>query len=350
MKRASSGIVSVALAICLAPAIVAPATAQTVEQFYRGRTVTMLIPAAPGGINDLASRLVAQFIGRHIPGNPSVVPQNLPGGAGVIGANRMYNAAEKDGSVIAILDRGAPQTAILGDPNAKFDPAKFTWLGSISSYAHDAYILAINASSPVKNVQDLQKQGASITLGGMNAGVTNLTFALIAKEVLGLNIKVVRGYTGAAPMFLAMQTGEIDGQVVGLSSLKAGQPKLWADKGVNVLIQFGRATRLEPELADVPTGRELAKTDEARALVEFAEQPFFTALPYIAPPGIPADRAKALQDAFMEMTKDPAFIEGARRLSLDLSPIDGAAVKTMIEKAAATPKDVVKRYIEVVGQ
>jgi tripartite-type tricarboxylate transporter receptor subunit TctC len=326
------------------------AQAQSVEQFYHGRTMTMMIPAAPGGVNDLASRLVAQYLGRHIPGNPTVTPQNLPGGAGIVGANRMYNSVEKDGSVVSILDRGAPQVAILGDPNAKFDPTRFTLLGSISSYQHDAYILAINARSPVKTVEDLRKPGASITLGGMNAGVTNLTFALIAKEVLGLPIKVVRGYTGANPMFLAMQRGEIDGQVVGLSSLKAGQPHLWADKLVTVLIQFGRATRLKPELADVPTGRELAKTDEARALIEFAEQPFFAALPYIAPPGIPPDRAAALQKAFMDTMKDPDFVAGAHRLSLDLSPIDGETVRRAIQKAAATPKDIIARYNRIVGR
>ena len=326
----------------------AQAGAQTVEQFYRGRTITMTIAAAPGGVNDLASRLVAQHLGKYIPGNPAIVSQNIPGGAGVVGANRMYNAAEKDGTVIAILDRGAPQVAILGDPNAKYDPIRFTWLGSISSYAEDAYVVAVNAGHPARSIHDLGKDGLTITLGAMNPGTTNLTFASIARDVLGLNIKIVRGYTGAAPMFLAMQTGELDGQAVGLASLKAGQPALWAQKQVRVLLQFGRSTRL-PELSDVPTGRELAKDADALAMIEFAELPFFSALPYIAPPDIPADRARALQSAFMATMKDPAFIDGANRLSLEMSPIDGDAVRALMVKAVATPKAVIERYRQIVG-
>lgn len=336
---------------CAALAMSAGAVmAQSVEQFYKGRTVTMIIPSSPGGVNDLAGRLVAQHLGKHIPGNPNVVPQNIPGASGVVAANRIYNSTEKDGSVISIIERGAPQVAILGDPNAKYDPSRFTWLGSISSYAYDAYILAINSTSPVKSVEDLKKGGGnvSIQLGAMNPGTTNLTFALLAKEVLGLPIRVVRGYHGASPMFLAMQTGELDGQVVGLASTKAGQPALWNDKKVRAIVQFGRETRL-PELADVPTGRELVQNKDDLALLEFAEQPFFIALPFMAPPDIPADRAKALQDAFMATMKDPAFIDGAKRLSLDLSPIDGETVRKMIAKAAATPKDVLDRYVKIVG-
>ena len=324
------------------------AQAQSVEQFYKGRTVTMLIPSAPGGVNDLAGRLVAQYLGKYIPGNPNVIPQNIPGASGVVAANRVYNAAEKDGTVISIIERGAPQVAILGDPNAKYDPSRFTWLGSISSYAYDAYGLTVNTGHAAKSVADLQKPGISLTLGAMNPGTTNLTFALLAKEVLGLNVNVVRGYTGAAPIFLAMQTGEIDGQVIGLSSVKAGQSQLWNNKKLRVLVQFGRSTRL-PELPDVPTGRELAKDPDALALLEFAEQPFFIALPFMAPPDLPKDRAKALQDAFMKVMTDPGFVEGAAKLNLDLSPIDGETVRQMIAKAAATPKAVIERYVRIVG-
>jgi tripartite-type tricarboxylate transporter receptor subunit TctC len=324
------------------------AQAQGVAQFYKGRNVTLIIPSAPGGVNDLAGRLVAQFLGKYIPGNPTVIPQNLPGSSGVVAANRIYNSAEKDGSVISIIERGAPQVAILGDPNAKYDPTRFTWLGSVSSYADDAYLMLVNSSSPVQSVADLKKPGVSITLGAMNPGTTNLTFPLLAKEVLGLNINVVRGYTGAAPIFLAMQTGELDGQVIGLSSLKAGQPKLWDEHKVRPLIQFGRATRLAAA-PDAPTGRELVPDAEALALLEFAEQPFFIALPFMAPPEVPKDRAEALQAAFMKVMADPEFIAGAKRLNLDLSPIDGETVRKMIVMAAQTPKAVIARYVQIVS-
>jgi tripartite-type tricarboxylate transporter receptor subunit TctC len=337
-----------AAALALQFGMTRPAAAQTVEQFYKGRTITMLIPSAPGGINDLDGRLVAQILRRYIPGNPNIVPENLPGGSGVVIANRLYNTSERDGSVIAIIERAVPQLAVQGDPTAKFDPLKMVWLGSLSSYANDAYILAVNSSSPVHSVHDLESNSMSVQIGAMNPGTTNLTFAILSKELLGLNVKIVRGYSGAAPIFLAMQSGEVDGQVFGFSSLKAGQPELWRDHLVRPLVQFARVTRL-PELADVPTGRELIKDPKDLALLQFAEQPFFMAVPFVAPPGLPADRAKALQDAFMAMTKDPDYLAGAQKLSIDTSPIDAEAVRRLLAQSAATPKDVIARYNAITG-
>ena len=168
----------------------------------------------------------------------------MPGAGGISSANRLYNVSERDGSVISKLERGVPQLAIQGDPNVNFDPRKFTWLGSLSSYAHDAYLMLIMATNSVKSVEDLKKPGRSITLGGDNSASSNLIFATIAKEVLGLNINIVRGYTGAAPMFLAMQRGEIDGQIIGFSSVRTGQRDLWTHHAFRPLMQFGRTKRL----------------------------------------------------------------------------------------------------------
>lgn len=330
------------------PAAFWPAAAQSVAQFYKGRTLSVLVPAATGGVFDLVGRLVARHLGRHIPGNPTVVAEDLPGAAGVLIANRIYNTAERDGSVIALLARAVPQLAIQGDPSAKFDPLKMIWLGSLSSYAEDAYVLIINARSPVKKVGDLEGKNVSIQVGAMNPGTTTLTFPLLARDVLGLDVKVVRGYPGAGPMFIAMQNGELDGQILGLSSIKASQPTLWNNGDLRALVQFARLTRL-PELSGVPTGRELVKTRDDLALVQFAELPFFIALPFIAPPDIPPDRAKALQTAFMQMTQDPAYLEDAHGLSLDTSPIDGESVRRLIVELAATPKDVIGRYNDIVG-
>jgi tripartite-type tricarboxylate transporter receptor subunit TctC len=322
---------------------VSTARAQTVEEFYKGRTITLLVSSAPGGISDIASRLVARHLHRFIPGQPSIVVQNLPGQSGVILVNRMYNALPKTGEVIAFIERGPPQLAILGNPNVKFDPLRFTWLGSLSSYRDDAYLLTIMARSPVTSVNDLKTQGLSIHLSAMTPGTTNFTFAYIAKNVLGLNISIVRGYPGAAPMFLAMQAGEADGMVVGLGAIKAGQPALWSNRELRPLIQFARATR-HPELPDIPIGRELAADDDARALIEFAELPFFMALPFAAPPDVPADRAKALRDGFMQMAADADFIAEATRLSIELSPVDGEAIRKLLERAASSPKTVIDDY------
>ena len=337
-----------AAALALQFAVTRPADAQSVEQFYKDRTVTLLIPSSPGGVNDLSGHLVAENLGRHIPGNPKIVTENLPSASGAVLANRLYNTSERDGSVIAIIERAVPQLAVQGDPDAKFDPLKMNWLGSLSSYANDAFILAINSSSPVHSVADLRTNAMSIRIGAMGPGITNLTFALLSKELLGLNVQIMRGYSGAAPIFLAMRSGEVDGQVVGLNSLKGAQKQLWDNHLVRPIVQFARSTRL-PELSDVPTGRELIKDPKDLALLEFAEQPFFMALPFVAPPGVPADRVKALQDAFMAMTTDPAYLAGAQRLSLDTSPIDGEAIRKLLVQSAATPKDVIAHYNQITG-
>ena len=324
------------------------ARAQSVEQFYKGRQITMIVGAAPGGINDITARFVARHLGQYIPGNPSIVVQNQPGAGGIASANRLANVFERDGSVIAKLERAVPMLAIQGDPNVNFDPLKLTWLGSLSSYARDAYLMLVMAANPVTSVYELKQPGKSITLGGDNAASSNLIFAAIARDILGLNIKVVRGYTGAAPMFLAMQSGELDGQIIGYSSVRTGQRDLWSHNAFRPLLQFGRASRLA-DFPDVPTGHELTKDPAALALIDFAELQFVISLPFAAPPGVPADRATALQTAFMAMCKDPAVLDDADKLGIEMSPIDGDTVLKSIAQAAATPRDVITRYNALLG-
>jgi tripartite-type tricarboxylate transporter receptor subunit TctC len=335
--------------LCCALPASGPAKAQTVESFYKGRTVTMLVGTSPGGINDISARLVARHLARFVPGNPSVIVQNNPGGGGLVTANRLYFNAEKDGSVLAKLERAVPQLAIQGHPNAAFDPARFTWLGSLSSYADDAYLMLVNANHPAKTVGDLRPPAPPVALGADNAASSNLIFAVIAREVLGLNLNVVRGYTGAAPLFLAMQRGELDGQMVGLSSVRTGQRQLWSSGAFRPLLAFGRAKR-HAEFPDMPTGRELTNDPGALALIEFAELPFFMALPFAAPPDIPADRAKALQAAFVAMCRDQSFVEEASKLGIDMSPIDGGEILKLLARTAATSKDVIARYNAIGGE
>jgi tripartite-type tricarboxylate transporter receptor subunit TctC len=325
------------------------AAAQSVEAFYKGRTVTMLVGTSPGGINDISARLVARHLPRFIPGTPNIIVQNNPGSGGLVTANRLYFNAEKDGSVLAKLERAVPQLAIQGHANATFDPARFTWLGSLSSYADDAYLMLVNANHPAKTIADLKQPGTSVALGADNAASSNLIFAVIAKEVLGLNVNVVRGYTGAAPLFLAMQRGELDGQMVGLSSVRTGQRELWSKGAFRPLMAFGRTQR-HAQFPDMPTGRELTSDPGALALIAFAELPFFMALPFAAPPDVPADRRDALQAAFMAMARDRDFIAEAEKLGIDMSPIGGGEILQLLTRTAATPKDVITRYNAIGGE
>jgi tripartite-type tricarboxylate transporter receptor subunit TctC len=322
--------------------------AANADDFYKGKNLTMIVGYAPGGINDIAGRLMARYMVKYLPGTPNQVVQNMPAASGIAAINHMYNVAPKDGTTVSIMGRGIPQLAFLGDDNVRFEPNKFTWLGSISSYADDAYPIFIMADRPIKSWQDLKEPGKKIVLGAVGPGSSNLIFALIAKDALKLNIDVVRGYTGAAPMFLAMQSGEIDGQVVGLGSLRAGQRSLWDNKQVRALIQFGRTTR-HRELPDAPTGQELATNPEDLALIKFAEAPFYMALPFIAPPGIPAERAKELRSAFEHSYKDKAFIADAEKLDLDVSPIDGPAVAKLVKDMATVSPAVLDRFKTVSG-
>ena len=327
-----------------------PSHAQTVEQFYKGKTVTILVGTSPGGINDITARFAAKHFGRFIPGNPAILVQNTPGGGGLVTANRIYQATERDGTVIAKLERATPQLAVQGNPQVQFDPLKLNWLGSMSSYADDAYLMLINADNPVKSVDEIRPGGrAKITLGANNAASSNLIFGLISRDMLHLNVSVVRGYTGAAPLFLAMQRKEIDGQLVGFSSVKTGQRDLLDRKAFRALAQFGRTSR-HPEFKDMPTGRELTSDPAMLSLIDFAEIPFFMSLPFVAPPGVPADRVKALQAAFMAMCRDKTVLEEAGKLGIDMSAIDADEVMRLVSRMVATPKEVIARYNSISGE
>jgi tripartite-type tricarboxylate transporter receptor subunit TctC len=327
-----------------------PSHAQSVEQFYRGKALTILVGTSPGGINDITARFAAKHLGRFIPANPAIVVQHTPGGGGLVTANRIYQATERDGTVIAKLERATPQLAVQGNPQVQFDPLKLNWLGSMSSYADDAYLMLVNADNPVKSVAEIRPGGpARITLGANNAASSNLIFGLIARDVLRLNVNVVRGYTGAAPLFLAMQRREIDGQLVGLSSIKTGQRDLWDKRAFRPLMQFGRTAR-HPEFMDIPTGREMTHDPTLLSLIDFAEIPFFMSLPFVTPPGVPADRVKALQTAFMAMCRDKGVLEDAEKLGIDMSAIDAEEVLRHVNRMIATPREVIARYNTMSGE
>jgi len=335
------------LALTLASII--PCAAQSPDQFYAGKSVSIVVPTSPGGNFDLNARMVSRHLGRFIPGQPTILVRNMPGAGGMLLANQFVHTREQDGLTIAIMERGTPQLAYEGNPNVKFDPLKFNWIGSLSSYANDAYLMLVNDSHPAKTIADLRKPEMVVRLGGDMPGSTNLTFAILARDLLKLNVKLIRGYPGAAPMFIAMQGGELDGQMIGLGSVRGAQPALWNGKKVRPLLQAGRTNRLA-ELSDIPIARELLSDPADLALMEFAELSFFIALPFLAPQNVPADRVAALQKAFMDMTRDKEFLTDAARSNFELSPIDGAAVRAVIEKMAATPQAVIRRYVDIVRQ
>ena len=320
--------------------------AQSVETFYAGKQLTLITSFAPGGLNDIAGRLVSRHLRRFIPGQPGIVVQNRPGAGGLVAANYLFNVGNADGTVIGQLDRSVAQSGLRGAPNVKFDPLRFTWLGSLSTYGSEAYVLWVNKAHPAHTVADLAKPGVRTRLGAVTGG-TNSLISLVAKNVLGLNVEVISGYAGGAAIWLGMLNGELDGQIIGITSVKAEHPELWRDQALRGLVQFGRADRLE-SFSQIPTGRELAKNDADRALVEFAELPFLTSLPFVAPPNVPADRARALQDAFVKMIADPDFLAEAEKLNVELSPASGENILSVLKRSAGVPREVIARYNGIV--
>lgn len=342
-RRMAAIVLCVAGLLAFGPA----AIAQTVEQFYKGKTVNVIVPFSPGGYYDLGARLLARHMGNHLPGNPQMVVQNQPGGGGIGLANRFGAGVGNDGLTIAVLQRGLPLLALTGDKNVRFDPLTITWIGSISAYATDAFILAINATHPIKKVEDILKPGAKLKVGANQAGSTNLTLAVICREILGFNYEIVRGYPGASNINLAQQNGEVDGQFADVSFFATNMKAQWDAKGLTPIVQLGRRTRL-PSLPDVPTARELVNDEERRAFLVFAETPFFAALPVAAPVGIPKDRADALKAAFMATAKDEAFLSEANRMRYTVDPISGDEVLAIIREAAKTPKHIIEKYKEII--
>ena len=225
-----------------------------------------------------------------------------------------------------------------GDRNVQFDPKKFTWLGSSSSYANDAYVLMLRKDAPVKSIADARRPGGPpMVLGGTAEGSTSDDIPILLRELLGLHIKLIAGYRDSGVLFLAIDQNEVEGRTVGLSSVRSAHAQWLApNSDMRVLLQFGRATRL-PDFPDVPTARELAPDARSRALIALAELPYLLSRPFAAPPGLPAARAKALEAAFLAVHKDPAYLADAAKLNVDVSPVGGDAARAAIDRLAATP-------------
>jgi tripartite-type tricarboxylate transporter receptor subunit TctC len=318
------------------------ALADPIAEFYRNNQVSIFVGYGPGGGYDLYARLVARHLGKHIPGEPAMVVQNLPGAGSLRAANYIYTTASKDGTAIATFARNMSVMGVLGGhASVRFDPRKFTWLGSTSSYQNEAYILWVRKDSPMKNLEDARRPGGpEIVIGGTADGSTDTDVAMLIKQTVGINLRVVRGYPGSAEINLAVERGEVGGRFIGTSAVASTLPGwLRPDGPVRPLLQFARTTRL-PEFANVPTAREVARDERGRQLIELAEIPYMLSRPFVAPPGVPAERAKALQRAFVEMAKDPDFLAEAEKLHADVSPVGATEAMQMIERLASAPADL----------
>jgi tripartite-type tricarboxylate transporter receptor subunit TctC len=326
--------------LCLA----APAQAQTTADFYKSKTITIVVGADVGGGYDLVARTLARHLGRHIPGEPSVIVQNKPGASSLVAANYVYEIAPRDGTVIGAVQRPIPFQILFGDAGVRFDVRRMQWLGSTMS---ELGVVVVWHSAPQQSVDDLFRM--ETVVGGDGPGVDTELFPRAMNRVLGTRFRIVSGYPGQAQIVLAMQRGEVQGTGNwSFSDIEKGHPDWIRDKKIRMLLQLGLNKGSSPDLAGVPLVMDVARTE--------AERQVFTALmgmkalgrPFFVAPEVPADRTQALRDAFMATMRDGEFLDEARRTLGPISPVAGPDMQRIIANLYTLPPEVIAKAREAV--
>ncbi len=317
-----------ALSLC------APAQAQqSIESFYKGKTIDFYIGFTPGGGYDFYARLLSRFMGEHIPGKPAIVAKNMAGGGSRTAASYMYSVAPKDGTAIATVDQSTPVQQAVGDPTIKFDTAKFNFIGNP---VVDNNVVVTWHMSGVKTIEDATKKEYAIGATGYN---TSFQYPQAMNIIAGTKFKIILGYPGANEINLAMENGELAGRGSNSwASYKGTKPDWVRDKKINILVQIG--LKKANDLPDVPLLMDLAKNDEDRAALKLLSAPPDIGRPVFAPPGLQPERVKALRDAFDATMKDAAFLEQAKREGLDIDPISGEQLQKVVNDILSAPQSV----------
>ena len=313
-----------------------------VAEFYRGKQITLIAGVAAGGGYDLLARLMARHLGKHIPGNPHIVVQNMPAANSLAAANALYNTLPKDGTHIGLLIRNMLMVPVTKLSGARFDLTNFNWIGSLASERSVAFSWH---TAPIKSIADLFER--DLVVGGMT-GVDPETTPRLYNALIGTRFKIVNGYKGTTDIGLAIERGELEG--IGdwsWNSLKSLRPDWIRDKKINILLQ-GSLTR-DPELPNVPFALDYVQNDLDRhvMMLYFAQKE--AARPIVAPPGVPAERLEALRRAFMEMARDPDFIDDAAKSQLQVNPASGESVQRIAQMIVSAPDSVAARLLAVLS-
>jgi len=331
------------VAVCAATVIAFPALCsanEDVAAFYKGKSIRLIIAGAAGGGYDAYGRLIARFMARHIPGNPTIVPTNMPGGGGAVAAAHLYNVASKDGTVIAAVLPGTITDQLLQNrTTATFEPAKLVYLGSANSEANMCYVRTDNG---VTSLRDLQTK--EVIIGASTEGGSTRDQPTVQKNLLGTRFKIVTGYPGTREIFLAIEKNEVSGICgIGLPSFMTIRPD-WIKDGFMRIISQDNA-RGDPKItaSGVPLTVDLAKTAEDRQAMELIYSQQVFGRPYILPPGVPADRIAALRTAFVAALEDPELLAAAQAMKLDISPVSGEELQKQVEKLYSAPPEIVER-------
>jgi tripartite-type tricarboxylate transporter receptor subunit TctC len=320
------------------------ACAQSVEEFYRGKTINLVIGYSVGGGYDLYGRLLSRHIGKHIPGRPAIVPQNMTGAGSLRAAQFIYSVAPKDGTTFGTFGRTIATTPLLTPASAQFDGTKFTWLGSVTN---EVSACITWHTSGVKTWSDVLTK--EIAMGGEGPGADPDVYTLLYNNVFGAKMKLVTGYHGTNDMTLAMERGELDGVCgVSWSTIKARHLQWMNEKKISIIVQA--ALRKQPELADVPLAGELTQDREKLQILKLFLSSQEIARPFAAPPDIPADRKAALLAAFDATMKDAEFLAEAQKLSMDVNPLNAKGVDDIMAELYATPKAVLEKAAAAISK
>lgn len=334
MKRAVPSIYALAAgAVFLA----SPASA---ADFYAGKTLRYIVGADVGGGYDIYVRTIARFLPKHIPGNPTIVVQNMPGAGSGKAATYMQNVAPKDGTVIAALMPGAVIGKLLDDKATdQFDPTKFIYLATADSGTR---VCVTIGSSKIKTMEDAMKLPTS--MGASQSGGSTVDYAAMMDHAAGAKLKIVSGYKGTAEIGLAMERNEVDG-LCGWdwASLKSQKPDWVREKKINILVQFGAEPEQELQDMKIPRFTDFVKNEADRKAVEVVVSQQIFGRPYVAPPGTPEAEVKILRDAFTATLKDPAFLEDAKKARIDITASSGEKVQSVVRDVYASPADVIAR-------
>ena len=320
------------LAACLHTS---PAAAQSVEEFYKGRSINLIIGGGAGGGYDVYYRALARHMGKHIPGNPTFIPRNQPAAGGLAAANAIYTTADRDGGTIGAFANQITMDPLFGAAGARYDSLKLNWIGSIGKLQN---VCATWHQSPIKTIQQATER--EVIVGAAGATSNTALMPKVLNSILGTKFRVISGYDPAAGLTLSIERREVEG-ICGLSwsTMKASRPHWIKDKLLNVIVQLGMEKL--PDLPDVPAALDIVKDPHKKRVLTLILMRQETGRPVAAPPGVPEDRLAALRRAFDATMKDPAFIAEAEKLQLEIEPMTGAEIQTMLAEAFATPKQIV---------
>ena len=317
------------------------ASAQSVEEFYKGKTVTIMIGYGPGGTDDVWARLLAKYMPEHIPGKPTVVASNVPGAGSLLLTNQIYNTQPKDGTVIGLINRGVPFEPLLGGIGTRFDPMKFNYVGSPD---RDTPACAIRVDAPVKTMQELLTK--EYIVGATGSGSDSQLYPEVLANMLGVKMKIVQGYPGSRDILLATERGEVQGGCVSYDTIV--RDIMYREKRTRLLFQA--ALKPDDRMPEVPMIHDLAKSDEQRQALDLFLQRTLVGRPFVMAPGVPADRLEAIRKAFLAALKDPSLAADARVAGVNIHYVSPAELTKIISESYASPAAVVANVKKALGR